>query len=184
MHALADRQSIEPTGWNYPAASCFAETLPAAASVVMATLSGHDLDNETFTQQRNSGAQMKIESKIPDTGANGYDKHAAPGAVIAPANGEKPGLSREFYTVLADIEYLIKDIAQLTGDDLVRTGLKINEHIAAARKSVEAMGDTLAERTHKTVAVTNHYVQEQPWKAIGIGTAVGLIVGALLARRT
>lgn len=127
---------------------------------------------------------MTIESKTSEPGgANGRIDKAPPRAVIAAQTSAKPGLSREFYSVLSDIEYLIKDVAQLTGDDLVRTSQKINEHIATARKTVEAMGDSLAERAQKTVTVTDDYVQQQPWKAIAIGTAIGIVVGALLARR-
>lgn len=127
---------------------------------------------------------MTIEPRDPTPGANGLDDKIAPKVVISPLNGAKPGLSNEFYNVLNDIEYLVKDIAQLTGDDLAHTNLKIHEHIATARKIVESMGDTLTERAHNSVVATNNFIQDQPWKAIGIGATTGLVLGALLARRT
>jgi len=130
---------------------------------------------------------MKIKSKISATGA-GHDDETTPKAMMSPLNGaasygSTSSLTGEFYNVLADIEYLVKDVAQLTGDDLSRTTQKINEHIATARKTLEAMSETLTERAHKTIADTNDYVQRQPLKAIGISAAVGLVLGALLARR-
>jgi len=126
---------------------------------------------------------MKIESKTSETGANGRTDENASSAAISPLNGARSAVTSEFHNALADIEYLIKDAAQLTGDDLARTTVKITEHIATARKSVEALGDTFAERAQQTIATTTDYVQKQPWKAIGIGAAVGLVLSALLTRR-
>lgn len=126
---------------------------------------------------------MTIEAKISEAGTNGHGDKTATKPPISPLNGSKSAMVSEFYTVLADIEYLVKDVAQLTGDDLARTSVKIHEHIATARKAAEAMGDTLTDGAHQTAAATNDYVQAQPWKAIGIGTAIGFVLGAFLSRR-
>jgi ElaB/YqjD/DUF883 family membrane-anchored ribosome-binding protein len=93
------------------------------------------------------------------------------------------GVSLEFHNFVADIEDLIKSTTSLSGDDLASVKEKIGERIAAAKESAEEMGDALAHRAGKAVAVTNEYVHEQPWKAIGVGVAVGFLLGAVVARR-
>lgn len=93
------------------------------------------------------------------------------------------GVSREFHDFLADIEDLIKQTTSLTGDDLARARVKLNARVAAAKDSVEAIGDDVAQRARKVANDTNAYVHEQPWKAIGASAVIGLLLGVVLARR-
>lgn len=126
---------------------------------------------------------MNEKSNIPPAGFNGHDEDSAPPVMIPPVNGAKSSLSQEFLNVLADIEYLIKDISQKTGDDLVKTTAKLGEKISVAKNVVDSIEDTLADQAYRTAIITNDYVKEQPWKAIGIGVAFGVALGAILARR-
>ncbi|MDP1698344.1 MAG: hypothetical protein Q8L45_11275 [Xanthomonadaceae bacterium] len=101
----------------------------------------------------------------------------------ATSNSIGAGISREFHDFIADIEDLVKQTTALTGDDLVRAKAKLSARVAAAKDSVEALGDDVAHRARKVAADTNTYVHEQPWKAIGAGAVIGLLLGAVLARR-
>ena len=92
-------------------------------------------------------------------------------------------LSKEFGHVLADIEDLIHSSTSLTGDELTRVKGKIVERIASARQSLESSGRTAIAQARKAATVTNEYVKEEPWKAVGIGAALGFFIGLLLARR-
>jgi ElaB/YqjD/DUF883 family membrane-anchored ribosome-binding protein len=56
--------------------------------------------------------------------------------------------------------------------------------IKRAKDSAEEIGATIVKRARQTAESTNVYVHEQPWSAIGAGTAVGLLLGYLLARRS
>ena len=98
-------------------------------------------------------------------------------------NGIGAGVSREFHDFVADIEDLIKQTTALTGDDLARAKDKLSARVAAARDSVEALSDDVVDRARKVATETNTYVHEQPWKAIGAGAVIGLLLGAVLARR-
>jgi ElaB/YqjD/DUF883 family membrane-anchored ribosome-binding protein len=94
-------------------------------------------------------------------------------------------VSREYHHFVADIEDLIADATSLTGDDLARAKAKIRDRIAAAKVSIEEMGGVIVQRARKTAVATDTYVREQPWKAVGIGAGVGLLLGFVftLARR-
>lgn len=92
-------------------------------------------------------------------------------------------IAQEFKHFLADIEELIEATTSLTGEDLARAKAKLTERIQTARDSAEAMGHKVMTRTRETAAATDRYVHEQPWKAVGISALLGLLTGALLARR-
>ena len=52
-----------------------------------------------------------------------------------------------------------------------------------ARAFVEEMPGTISDRARNTVKVADGYVREQPWQAMGVTAAVGLLIGFLLGRR-
>lgn len=89
----------------------------------------------------------------------------------------------EFRNFIADVEEMIIATTSLTGDDLSRAKAKLNERIVTAKKSADKMGFAIAERARQSAKATDGYVQENPWKAVGIGTAAGLLLGFLLTRR-
>ncbi|MHC5352224.1 ElaB/YgaM/YqjD family protein [Metapseudomonas furukawaii] len=92
-------------------------------------------------------------------------------------------ISQEFYNFLADVEGLVKETAELTGDELAQTRGRIVERISAARKSIGELGDNLAQQGRRSATATNEYVHEQPWKVIGASAAAAFLLGLVLARR-
>lgn len=92
-------------------------------------------------------------------------------------------VSEEFQNFLTDIETLMKATQTLTGEELELAKAKFNERVAAARVAVENVSRTVSERACDTMEMTNTYVHEQPWKAVGVGTAIGFLLGLALARR-
>ena len=121
---------------------------------------------------------MKNESKSQGSGTNGQGAGSK-----ASADGALTGMSLEFHNFLADIEDLIKTTTSLTGEDLARAKAKLSERVTAAKESVEELSGVIADGARTSVAVTDAYVHDQPWKAIGIGAALGFVVGFALARR-
>ena len=91
--------------------------------------------------------------------------------------------SSEFQNFIADVEDLVKETSTLTGEDLKRAKAKLSARLESARSSAGEMGNAIAKRSRQAAHVTNDYVHEQPWKAIGAGAAVGLLIGFALARR-
>jgi len=122
---------------------------------------------------------MTTKISAAETGANGQTLEAPRAAVAAGATA----LSHEAHNFLADIEELVKATTSLTGDDLARAKAKLLERVAAARASVEKVGGAIADRTRQAAKATDGFVHERPWQAIGIGAALGLLLGFALARR-
>lgn len=105
-------------------------------------------------------------------------------AIMESAKEVKLEVSREFHNFLSDIEDMIKETTSLTGEELAIAKAKLSKRVAQAKESVEEMGEEIAHRAQRTARVTNNYVHNEPWKAIGAGAAAGLLVGFLLARRS
>lgn len=124
---------------------------------------------------------MQSNSYLPDLGANG--SAAGSKSSTATGNSAKAVASRELHNFLADIEDLVKEASSLTGDELTRARAQLNERVGAVKESLQDMGGSLAERARKSVSATNDYAHEEPWKAIGAGAAIGMLLGFLLARR-
>ena len=100
------------------------------------------------------------------------------------ADSMAAGVSREFSHFISDIEDLLKETATLTGDDLSRAKAAISARVSAAKESIDGLGYSVSDRVRKSSALTNEYVHEQPWKAIGAVAAVAFALGLVFTRRT
>ena len=99
------------------------------------------------------------------------------------SSGFKSSVTNEVQNFLEDIEDLVKETTSLTGEELNRAKAKLSERVASAKESIEAMGSDLTKRARKGATVTNEYVHDQPWKAIGATAAVAFLIGFALSRR-
>lgn len=91
-------------------------------------------------------------------------------------------LSHEFDKCLTDIESLLKETVNLTGDELVQARSKLHQRIKEGRGSVNTFSHDLALRATKSAAKANRKVHDEPWKAIGGAAAAGLLFGMLITR--
>lgn len=92
-------------------------------------------------------------------------------------------LIRDLKNVVSDAESWLRSGSSLTGDDLKAAKAKFERTLVNAKDGIVAMEEAVVEKTRATVKATDEYVQENPWKAIGISAAVGVLVGALISRR-
>jgi ElaB/YqjD/DUF883 family membrane-anchored ribosome-binding protein len=99
------------------------------------------------------------------------------------ATAAMSGASQELHDFIADLEELIQATTSLTGEDLARAKAKLYDRIAAARQAAGQLRRGVIGRTRQRIRVVNNYVQEQPWKSLGIGVAAGLVVGLIMSRR-
>jgi ElaB/YqjD/DUF883 family membrane-anchored ribosome-binding protein len=91
-------------------------------------------------------------------------------------------LMRDVKNVISDAESWLRG-SNLTGEDLKAAKAKFERTLAGAKDSVIRMEEAVVEKTKATAKATDVYVTENPWKAIGISAAVGVLVGALISRR-
>ena len=85
--------------------------------------------------------------------------------------------SEEVRAFLADVEDLVKKVANVGDADVARLRSRVAGAIGDVRQAVGDTTDSLRERARMAVTVTDDYVHDRPWTAIGLAAALGVIVG-------
>lgn len=96
--------------------------------------------------------------------------------------GARDQLMSDLKSVIADAEQWLRHGGQLTGDELAAAKAKFERTLASAKADLMRLEAVVVEKTKEAAKATDEYVQENPWKAVGIGAAVGLAVGVLISR--
>jgi ElaB/YqjD/DUF883 family membrane-anchored ribosome-binding protein len=125
---------------------------------------------------------MQTEPLLTELASNGHTAGSAP-TKNAAADAAPSRIAQEFKNFVADMEDLIKASTSLTGDDFARAKANVYARVATARVFLEEIPGEISDRARNTVKVADGYVREQPWQAVGITAAVGLLIGFLLGRR-
>lgn len=95
----------------------------------------------------------------------------------------KEKLVKDFKAVVADTEELLKATASQTGDKVAAARARAEESLAEARKRLADLGEDLTDKAKAAARKTDNLVHEHPWQAVGVGAAVGFLLGMLISRR-
>jgi ElaB/YqjD/DUF883 family membrane-anchored ribosome-binding protein len=95
----------------------------------------------------------------------------------------KEQLIADFKVVVADAEALIKATANQGGDALANLRSKAEQSLAVAKSKMADAQEILVTKSKVAAKITDEYVHENPWKAIGVSAGVGLVIGLLIGRR-
>lgn len=98
-------------------------------------------------------------------------------------NDSRQRLANDVRAVMNDAEALLRVAKDEAGLGVAEARGRLEQSLAAARDAVVAMERAAVDRANAAKRATDDYVHENPWTAIGVGAAVGAILGALLARR-
>ena len=94
----------------------------------------------------------------------------------------KEKLLQDLRVVVADAEELLRATAGQAGEKVAAARERIQENLAAMKVRLAAAEEAVVVKTKQAAKATDEYVHENPWKAVGIGAGVGLIVGMLISR--
>jgi ElaB/YqjD/DUF883 family membrane-anchored ribosome-binding protein len=92
-------------------------------------------------------------------------------------------LMEDLRAVVADAEGLIAATAHDASDKARDARHRAAGSLEQARKRLDDLESELKARAKAVADDTDAYVRENPWRSIGIGAAVGVIIGMLLGRR-
>lgn len=95
----------------------------------------------------------------------------------------KEKLVADLKVVVSDAEELLAATASQTGEKLAELRERMQSNLRLARLKLADAEAALRESTRQVAKATDHYVHENPWKAIGIAAGAGLLVGMLIGRR-
>jgi ElaB/YqjD/DUF883 family membrane-anchored ribosome-binding protein len=99
------------------------------------------------------------------------------------AAGKTDRLVADFQTFVGDVEQLLKSAAQLPGDGLAAARGKLEERVSQAKARLADAGSAAANAASHARDVSESYLRDRPWAALGVAVAVGAVVGVLVSRR-
>lgn len=102
---------------------------------------------------------------------------------IPTQTGARDQLMADLKTVIQDAEAWLRHSGQMTGDEFKAAKEKFERTLVNAKEDLIRLEETVVERTKATAKATDEYVKENPWKAVGLGTAIGVVIGMLIARK-
>lgn len=97
------------------------------------------------------------------------------------ANREQ--LMSDFNRVVTDTEALLRSMAGVTGDKALALRASVEENLKMTKERLREMQAAAAEKTAAAAKATDEYVHDNPWTAVGIAAAVGVIVGLIISGR-
>ena len=90
----------------------------------------------------------------------------------------------DFATVLSEAEEMLKRAATETGDKARDLRAQVETKLLRAKLRLQELEGEAVDRTKAAAQATDDYVHDNPWQAIGIAAAVGVLVGLLMNRRS
>lgn len=85
--------------------------------------------------------------------------------------------------IAQDAEALVRETADVVGERAKELRTRIAQSASKARAQLEELEETVVDKTREAAKRTDDYVRDHPWESIGIGVAIGVILGVLLTRR-
>ena len=95
----------------------------------------------------------------------------------------KDKLVQDFKIVVADAEELLKATASQAGEKVSAARERVQDSLHRAKIKLAEAEDVIIQKGKLAARATDEYVHENPWRAVGIGAGVGLIIGLLIGRR-
>jgi ElaB/YqjD/DUF883 family membrane-anchored ribosome-binding protein len=83
-------------------------------------------------------------------------------------------------TIKRDLDTVMVEVNSLLGS--LNSGTTPEALQSAKHKLVELTSE-IKSRTQHAIKATDLYVHQRPWQAIGFASAIGVLVGVLVARR-
>ena len=95
----------------------------------------------------------------------------------------KDKLVADLKVVMSDAEELLRATASQAGEKVVAARARIEESMIDAKRRLADLGGAASDKARVAARATDDFVHENPWKAVGIGAAIGVILGMLISRR-
>lgn len=92
-------------------------------------------------------------------------------------------LRAELKTLADTLEEVLNASTDKSKEELGKLRSKAEIALQESRARLGETSDALIKQTRETAARADEYVRENPWTGVGIGAAVGLVLGVLLTRR-
>lgn len=84
---------------------------------------------------------------------------------------------------MGGVEELLRATAHFSGEGLAAARSQVEDQVEELRETLGDAQDYARAQTRRAVNTTDRYVHKNPWQAIGIAMAAGVVLGYLSNRR-
>jgi ElaB/YqjD/DUF883 family membrane-anchored ribosome-binding protein len=95
----------------------------------------------------------------------------------------RESLLDDFSTMLTEAEDLLRRAGNETGERAKDLRAQVEAKLLAAKLRLQEMEGEAVDRAKAAARVTDDYVHDNPWRAIGAAVAAGFLIGLLVNRR-
>ena len=92
-------------------------------------------------------------------------------------------LRAELKSLADTLEEVLSTSGDKSKEELSKLRSKAEKALQESRYRLGETGDAIARQTREAAARSDEYVRENPWASVGIGAAIGVVLGVLLTRR-
>ena len=96
---------------------------------------------------------------------------------------QNDALINDLHEIITDAEALLKSAAAPAGEDFKAAKERFETTIRNAKDEILRLEKLVVGKTKEAAKATDQYVSENPWQAVGLGAAVGLVIGLLISRK-
>ena len=96
---------------------------------------------------------------------------------------QKQSLVGDLKRVMADAEALLSATASGAGEEMNELRFRLQSTLSQAKHNLLDVQDAVVHKAKAAAHVTDDYVHDHPWKAIGAAAGVGLLLGLVIGRR-
>ena len=95
----------------------------------------------------------------------------------------KSRMAGDFRTMITDSEDLLKAAATVSGEGFAAARTKFEDKLRRAKATLADASQPVFDRTRESAAAADNYVHGNPWTAVGVAIAAGVLIGLLAAKR-
>lgn len=107
-----------------------------------------------------------------------------PSGELSPAFAQsRDKLQRDLAQAIDDAEALIRLTAEQTGERIEAARDRARASLGQARRELGRVQAQAAAQAQRAASTVDELVHTHPWQALGAAALVGVVVGALIARR-
>ncbi|CAO97955.1 DUF883 family protein [Erwinia tasmaniensis] len=92
-------------------------------------------------------------------------------------------LRAELKSLADTLEEVLSSSGEKSKSELDKLRSKAQSALNDTRSRLGDSGERIAQTTREAAGRADVYVRDNPWTSVGVGTAIGVVLGVLLTRR-
>ena len=96
---------------------------------------------------------------------------------------QRDQLSEDMHAVIKDAEELLKISESQMTEGFKKARGRFEQTLNNAKNELARVEDAAIAKAKAAATATDSYVRENPWQSVGLGAAVGLVLGLLIGRK-